>query len=810
MKDMKKEESESDFFIKLIQDSEFKENLYKLGKFEYFDDDLEEPIIFEYWTDTRWKISKIENLNYILTPAFWNDGQIEARFALICDPKFNLKVYMKKNNEEKIIGRIGCYTIITDYTPDLEKISSEQIILSPKDEILATIQNLDAFFTEKTPTFMSFDFNIIVQALQMIIDKKYATEELLNYRCDEIKEIIFKLAKENFEDKINPQIYIQIIALLDFDPEKWVYDINKKISIYKYAKKMYEIRENMLYYLSYALGKLGDTDKIISLIQDLDDKIYLKFYHNVIILKSNLAECFETIGEAAIDPLIKALKHKNSLVRDVAVFALRKMGSKKAATPLLEALKHDNLYSRVEVISALGKIGDLRAVIPIIQTLKDKNPEVRQIAAANLGELHDKRAVDPLIEALKDKRPEVRQAIIFALEKIGDNKSVEPLIEMLNDKNKYVRQYAARALGRFPDKRSIIPLIHKLEDEDLNVRSAVAFSLGMLKDKRAVKPIIQALEISEHPNLFIHALGELRDKRAVEPIIKFLKHKDFRIREDAALALGNIKDRRAINPLLEALRDKNRYVRRMVVDTLKKFKKIKRSEPIIKILTDEDPYVRRYAAKALMYIREKSILKPLIDSLKDEDKFVRKYSAKALGRLGDEKAIIHLINMLNDDNKEVRINVSHALVKLVTRIKDKDILISLIKGLETALNDENLHVRKYAVIGFGKIGNYSKDFLIQALEDAAPEVRSLAVVFLGKMGKIAVEPLITALNDESYLVRSYAVIYLGKIGDLRAVGPLISIINDKSPEVRSGAMKVLIEMAYLLAIKLARYCLHFN
>ena len=50
--------------------------------YEYYDEESDEAINFEYWTDTRWKISEIEEKKYVLSPAFWNDEELEARPTL--------------------------------------------------------------------------------------------------------------------------------------------------------------------------------------------------------------------------------------------------------------------------------------------------------------------------------------------------------------------------------------------------------------------------------------------------------------------------------------------------------------------------------------------------------------------------------------------------------------------------------------------------------------------------------------------------------------------------------------------------------
>jgi HEAT repeat protein len=141
-----------------------------------------------------------------------------------------------------------------------------------------------------------------------------------------------------------------------------------------------------------------------------------------------------------------------------------------------------NEYVRKAAAEALGKIGDTRAVEPLIAALKTRDSDVRQAAAEALGKIGDARAVEPLIAALKDEdamctqpppkrweksktpapwsRSSPRSRISMDRDgtnarsrrrsagKIGDAHAVEPLIAALKDENKDVRQAAAAMLGR--------------------------------------------------------------------------------------------------------------------------------------------------------------------------------------------------------------------------------------------------------------------------------------------------------------------------------------------------------------------------
>ena len=225
-----------------------------------------------------------------------------------------------------------------------------------------------------------------------------------------------------------------------------------------------------------------------------------------------IAKRYSEIGdERAVEPLIQALKDKDSDVREVAAEVLVKIGE-PAVEPLIQALKDENQFVRWGAALALGEIGDERAVEPLINALKDEDSDVRMEAAEALDQMGWKPgyatekayylvakkewdeavklgepAVEPLINALKDK--EAAEALV----KIGDERAVEPLINALKDEDSGVRWEAAEALVKIGEP-AVEPLIHALKDEDSDVRAAAAKALGKIGDERAVEPLTEALE----------------------------------------------------------------------------------------------------------------------------------------------------------------------------------------------------------------------------------------------------------------------------------------------------------------------------
>ena len=187
-----------------------------------------------------------------------------------------------------------------------------------------------------------------------------------------------------------------------------------------------------------------------------------------------------------------------------------------AVEPLVAALKYKNEYDREQASVALGKIGDNRAVEPVIIALKDKNANVRKSAAEALGKLDNSIAVEPLIFALKDEDGNVRTQAAKSLDilnwKADENEqalyfvasqnwgkcveigkyAINPLIVAVKDQNSSIRENAAEALTKI-GSLSVEPLIAMLKNECSDIRVVSAVSLGKIGDRKAIPQLVITL-----------------------------------------------------------------------------------------------------------------------------------------------------------------------------------------------------------------------------------------------------------------------------------------------------------------------------
>ena len=104
----------------------------------------------------------------------------------------------------------------------------------------------------------------------------------------------------------------------------------------------------------------------------------------------------------AVEPLIAALKDKDAAVRRSAASALRTLGWQ----PTTDVQKADYLLASGQWREAV-KLGEA-AVEPLIAALKYKDGSARLRATEALGNLGDKRAVEPLIALLKGQDRSMR------------------------------------------------------------------------------------------------------------------------------------------------------------------------------------------------------------------------------------------------------------------------------------------------------------------------------------------------------------------------------------------------------------------
>jgi HEAT repeat protein len=212
-----------------------------------------------------------------------------------------------------------------------------------------------------------------------------------------------------------------------------------------------------------------------------------------------------------------------------------------AVIAVVEVLERStNSFAKIKAAYILGDIRDHRAVEPLIAALKDKDTGVRKAAAYALGELKDPRSVEPLIEALKDSDYGVRDRAAYALGSFpSDSRIVAPLIALLNRSSTGgIPSSLIHTLGMVHDPRVIPALVAAYKKMDWNEKREVI----KVFEKRTEPQAFDALLMASRDNdawirgWTVRALdgGYFRDPRVVEPLVRLSKDKEKHVR-DAAL-----------------------------------------------------------------------------------------------------------------------------------------------------------------------------------------------------------------------------------------------------------------------------------
>ncbi len=142
------------------------------------------------------------------------------------------------------------------------------------------------------------------------------------------------------------------------------------------------------------LGEIGDSRAVASLIEALDDE---RFY-----VRDALALALSRMGEAALEPLLRAAKDKHPTRRAGAAMALRYLGRVEALGALRELLSDKEVAVRVAAVEALAVVGG-HGVLAELQRVveKDRAESVRTAALSCIRTLNLATLKAGRIEILK-------------------------------------------------------------------------------------------------------------------------------------------------------------------------------------------------------------------------------------------------------------------------------------------------------------------------------------------------------------------------------------------------------------------------
>lgn len=206
--------------------------------------------------------------------------------------------------------------------------------------------------------------------------------------------------------------------------------------------------------------------------------------------------------------------------------------------------------------------------------------------------------------------------------------------------------------------------------------------------------------------------------------------------------------------MVEALGDPDWTVRRFAAEKL-----AARGPSVLerlgKVLAAGDDDQKYWAVRAMVGIGRDAV--PLLLRLLGKGpKGMRTHAAQALGEIGDPVAVPYLVEALGDPVWPVRYEAFEGLVGFGE---------AALKDLTGALFSDNEDKAYWAAKALGKLGEKSREILLQALKTANRRLRFVIAAALGETGDTRViKVLIHYTSDKSWIVRKRAADALAEIG----------------------------------------------
>lgn len=348
-----------------------------------------------------------------------------------------------------------------------------------------------------------------------------------------------------------------------------------------------------------ALGRLGDPQAVGPIINAFKASLQTAnklTWRETYTIESTMIDSLAEIGPQALQPLTSILGDENSLVREVIVEVLGRIGDPSAVERLAVTLRDGAKWVRNRTVEALAKLNTPRAIELITTALNDSDSGVFETAVRSLmqlGEAGRQAVVVALDTIVAGSWPGTDRVVplIEALASAGERSAIGPLTEILKREDYApVHYHAVEALQKLewiPTEDFAGALYWILTGDYttklVSLAGDVAVEWKLLGDfqefmalgEAAFSALIFALR---HHNraMAAYALGEMADPRAVEPLIEALSYtsQDYNLLEDntveyyesggyvreaAAWALGRIGDPRAVQPLKTQLEKEKNY-----------------------------------------------------------------------------------------------------------------------------------------------------------------------------------------------------------------------------------------------------------
>ena len=331
------------------------------------------------------------------------------------------------------------------------------------------------------------------------------------------------------------------------------------------------------------------VSKVVQFVNPLSDD------YNPLVVES-----YVPVSQDAVAALLDLLPSSDRETREEVAVALGILRAHSALSAVQEALARETSDRvKVELIRAIYKIGDPAGGETLIPFVLDSDKKVHDEAIFALGRLGVKKAV-PQLKELYDSgveesrkilgivpvsgKDDLQRKLFEALAYIGDSQCADLFISGLEDERDFYRRYGAEGLGRLGDQSHVTEVARKyLQESSKSVKLAMGFALFRLGreehlvemignvDKAQVFHYLLELNPQDIEKLYPHLESEmfttrvslleivgLRGSRSALPIVEEMaKHPNPDISASANLAARRLRGREAGSEVQDSSETRN-------------------------------------------------------------------------------------------------------------------------------------------------------------------------------------------------------------------------------------------------------------
>ena len=351
--------------------------------------------------------------------------------------------------------------------------------------------------------------------------------------------------------------------------------------------------------------------------------------------------------------LLKALTHREAIVRAQAAWALGFKSDEKSGEALVSALQDPDSGVVLQVMRSLQRRGNapLERILPLINAPEST---VRWAAINAVGVSNDPQApnVLTLLMTSEERSDATRTLAARLLSRHRDPMAAGALIAVLKEPSASLKAQACLSLGLIGAKAAEKSIFHLLIDEDEDVRFAASIALGLLGDTRVVPNLLRARRHGDMRNqkLAEQTLNGLGVK-ALEDLVQAMRGDVMPYRADATDFIGKLKTPRATIALIESLLDELIFsnARQAILDLGEPA-----VEPLIFVAGNADAPVvfQEKCIRLLSDMNATASVDVLIKQLSSKEPSIRALSARVIGKFGSSKAAKTLMKMIKKGDNE--------------------------------------------------------------------------------------------------------------------------------------------------------------